>query len=444
MEQPVTGDPVFVLCGGRSGSTLLRFVLDAHPDLACPPETNVPSLCGQLATVWSLIEGAPLSQNRGDEPPEIPDAAIAGVRDTMDRMVGSYLERRGKKRYCDKSLGTARFAYLMQRIWPNAKFICLFRHPMDVIASGVEACPWGLNGYGFDPYVAETPGNTVFALARFWLDNAATIKAAEEQYADRCHRVRYEDMVSDPETTANALYDFLGVERVPGIAQLIFSTERERHGPADYKIWHTSKISPDSVGRGWSVPAGLIPVPARENMNRLAEALGYRQIDDAWGTAEPPADVRVDVPDVPGSGAPTDAQDGTAGLLAERLRAGLAHLDDTFTRKWGERASEPFVVVATAARGAGTRLLVDPAAGALTPCDDEAESAWDLVGTAETWQRVIRGEANLSVVLRRNDLRYLDTTEGDGVVADTRIGMLSDLLGLATWDRPAPGAEVPA
>ena len=65
-------DPVFVLCNGRSGSTLLRFLLDGHPELACPPETNLPVLCVQLATVWSLIEGAPLSANRGDEPPEIP------------------------------------------------------------------------------------------------------------------------------------------------------------------------------------------------------------------------------------------------------------------------------------------------------------------------------------------------------------------------------------
>ena len=100
-------DPVLVLCNGRSGSTLLRFLLDGHPDLACPPETNVPALCAQLATVWSLIEGAPLSATRGDEPPVIPDAAIRGVRDTMDRMMESYLARRGKKRYCDKSLGTA-------------------------------------------------------------------------------------------------------------------------------------------------------------------------------------------------------------------------------------------------------------------------------------------------------------------------------------------------
>ncbi len=51
-------DPVFVLCAGRSGSTLLRFLLDAHPDLACPPETRLPWLARQLATAWAVIEDA--------------------------------------------------------------------------------------------------------------------------------------------------------------------------------------------------------------------------------------------------------------------------------------------------------------------------------------------------------------------------------------------------
>ena len=51
-------DPVFVLCAGRSGSTLLRFLLDAHPDLACPPETRLPWLARQLATAWTVIEDA--------------------------------------------------------------------------------------------------------------------------------------------------------------------------------------------------------------------------------------------------------------------------------------------------------------------------------------------------------------------------------------------------
>ena len=104
------------------------------------------------------------------------------MRRTLDEMTGSYLARHGKKRYCDKSLGTARMAELLVRVYPGAKFLCLYRHPMDVIASGLEACPYGLQGYGFDPYIAATPGNAVWALARFWADNVSAIRAAEQQY----------------------------------------------------------------------------------------------------------------------------------------------------------------------------------------------------------------------------------------------------------------------
>jgi hypothetical protein len=50
-------DPVFVLCMGRSGSTLLRLILDTHPDLACPPETNIPALCSTLTGASSGPRG---------------------------------------------------------------------------------------------------------------------------------------------------------------------------------------------------------------------------------------------------------------------------------------------------------------------------------------------------------------------------------------------------
>jgi hypothetical protein len=138
--------------------------------------------------IWekACLFGIYVDMKRGDEPPAIPEAAIAGVRETMDRMVGSYLARRGKKRYCDKSLGTAGYAELLLRVYPQARFICLYRHPMDVIASGVEACPWGLNGYGFEPYIAAIPGNALMALANFWADNVQTTLVVEERFADKC------------------------------------------------------------------------------------------------------------------------------------------------------------------------------------------------------------------------------------------------------------------
>ena len=440
----MSADPVFVLCNGRSGSTLLRFLLDAHPDLACPPETNLPALCAQLATVWSLIEGAPLSANRGDEPPEVPEAAIAGVRETMDRMVGSYLARRGKKRYCDKSLGTARFAPLLTRVYPEARFVCVYRHPMDVIASGAEACPWGLNGYGFDPYIAATPGNAVMALASFWTDNTQVTLAAEEQFADKCFRLRYEDLVADPEAAAAGVFEFLGVAAAPGVSQRCFSAERERFGPADHKIWYTSEVSAGSVGRGWSVPAGLIAPQLLTVMNELAGKLGYLAVDEAWGTSEPPADLRVAVPAAPretGGGAVDGAAVNGAPRtrrLGEQLRAGLAAARDRQSaRRWGAHGSETFVVVAVtqdAARRA-EYWRVDLGSATVTPTTRHAqeESDWDIIGSAAAWDQVLDRAVNLSVALRSCDLRYCDNNETTPLAADTRMAVIGELLGLTAW-----------
>jgi hypothetical protein len=466
VERPV--EPAFVLCAGRSGSTLLRFLLDAHPDLACPPETNVPAMCGQLATVWSLIEGAPLSANRGDEPPDIPAAAIAGVRETMNRMIGSYLTRRQKKRYCDKSLGTARFAYLMTRVWPDTKFICLYRHPMDVIASGMEACPWGLNGYGFEPYIAETPGNAVFALARFWADNASAILAAEEQFSERCHRVRYEDMVTDPQAVADSIFAFLGVDSVPGIAEACFAAERERFGPADYKIWHTSHINAGSVGRGWAVPSGLISPQACASINQLCGALSYVPVDGNWGTAGAPGDLRLsaapagrELERVENAAASESA--GTDGdfsaIIGQKLKAGLSRLTEQFAQRWAPCSAEVFELVCIPHNFAGpdfrwrvdlssrqvTLLGADTAAtGALRPGKgkktEAVESDWDIIGSQDLWQQVLSGQVNMSVALRCHQLRYCEEGERGPIIADTRMGLLADLLGIASWGQALRGS----
>jgi protein-tyrosine sulfotransferase len=463
-------DPVFVLCNGRSGSTLLRFLLDAHPELACPPETNLPVLCVQLATVWSLIEGAPLSANRGDEPPEIPEAAIAGVRHTMDRMLGSYLGRRGKKRYCDKSLGTAGYADLLLRVYPDARFICVYRHPMDVIASGLEACPWGLNGYGFDPYIAATPGNAVMALASFWADNARATLAAEERLADRCFRLRYEDLVTDPEDVAANLFAFLGVAQAPGISEVCFSAERERWGPADYKIWYTSKVSSDSIGRGWSVPTGMIAPQLLGAINELAGKLGYRAVDDEWGTTEPPTDLRVPITASPGADEETADPDGQAvpagedapgtegeassasevavgtvsagpyrsQRLGDRLGAGLATaLGDSAGKRYEQHGTESFVAVALTKDSArpAEYWLVDLGAATVTPAAQQAQenSDWDMIGTLDTWEQVLDDRVNLSVALRSCRLRYCDNGESSALAADSRIWIMAQLLGLASW-----------
>jgi hypothetical protein len=451
----MTAEPVFVLCMGRSGSTLLRFLLDAHPGLACPPETNLPAMCGQVAVVWSLIEGAPLSETRGDTPPVVPPGAIAGVRETVDRMTGAYLARRGKRRFADKSLGSARFADLLMQVYPEARFLCLYRYPMDMIASGLDASPWGLAGYGFDQYISESPGNAVLALARYWLDHAGMIAAVEARYPGRCHRVRYEDMVSAPEEVAQDIYAFLGEAPAPGVSQRCFSDEREHHGPGDHKIWATSRVSSESVGKGESIPADLIPPPVLAGINDLAGRLGYFPVDETWGTAGRPADPRV-----PGSSRylPAEADPGPAGpagpavamtpdgqLLADRLTDCLGRIDDRFAARWGSYAADRFLLVsrvpAGVAAGSEACLLIDLAARSVTWYDEDGEDEedqdpqWNVLGSPEAWRGVLSGERNLYAALRHSEVRYCDPGDCGPFAVKARTAMLADLLGLNSWQR---------
>jgi hypothetical protein len=444
--------PVFVLCAGRSGSTLLRFLLDAHPDLACPPETRLPWLARQLATAWAVIENAPPSADGNPADGAVSAPVAAGLRRSLDPMMTSYLERRGKKRYCDKSLGAAQHAGLLLQIWPEARFICLYRHPMDVIASGIEASPWGLASYGFEPYIGVPPDNNVAALARYWLDYTTSIVKAEERFTDRCLPVRYEDLVTDPDGQIERILGFIGAAPVPGIVERCFGPEHQRFGPGDYKIWNTSRVSPDSVGRGWAMPAGKIPEPLLARVNELADVLGYIQVGEQWGTGARPADLRVRKNDPPpgtdsarAAGRTDEPRPASVTLpdwamgVDGRVRAGLSRVGEEFARAHGARAEESVLLFVSAPVWADDDAWwrLDLAAGTVTEGlgDRKADTDWSLTGSAQAWDRLLAGESNLGVAFRRGDLRYADKGDaGAGSIgADARVATLTDLLGISRW-----------
>jgi hypothetical protein len=443
-------DPVFVLCMGRSGSTLLRLLLDTHPDLGCPPETKFPEAIARMARMWSAMEGLARSARKGSGTGELAGATAQGIRLAADLVVGPYLARRGKRRYCDKNLGTARHADLLVEVFPDAKFVCLYRHPMDVIASGIEACPWGLSNYGFEPYAAGAPGNAVLAVARYWADHAAAMLGVEDKYPDRCHRVRYEDMVTDPDTIAGGVFDFLQLPPMSGIAALAFSGERERFGAGDFKIWNTSEVTGDSVGRGWGVPASPM-AQVLPTVNELAGKLGYRLIDGTWGAAARPGDMRVAVDgqtlaSPAGQPVPGPVPPGTL-LVSRQLQTGLRRLDNEFTSDWAVCSHESFVIVALSpgATADDTWWLVDlPNRQVMTGTGRYDEKAsWTVIAPAATWEEILRDGLNLGTAFRRHGMRYQDNGGGapGSVMAEHRVAMMSDLLGINSW-RPGKGTAL--
>jgi hypothetical protein len=56
-----------------------------------------------------------------------------------------------------------------------------------------------------------------------------------------------------------------------------------------------------------------------------------------------------------------------------------------------------------------------------------------MIGSVDAWQRILDREVNLSVALRSCALRYCDNGEATPLAADTRVGIIGQLLGLAKW-----------
>lgn len=406
-------DPVFVLCADGSGAHLLRSVLDAHPHLGCPPDGGLPELCSHLADVWSTATGvAPAGR------PEVPEDAITGVRRSVDPAIGAYLERTGTTRYCDTGTGNAPHAGLLLRLYPRARFLCLYRHPMDAIAATVGTAPWDLTGRGLESYLAATPGNLVHPVARYWSDRTAEILAVEDRHPEHCHRIRYEDLVADPESTVGAMFAFLGVPTVPVAPARWVPVDRGRGG-----------ATADPAGRGWSVPARLLRGPARTAVNELAVRLGYVQVDDGWGVRDRPADVRTDaaVAPVPPPG---------VRLVTERLRAGVTNADRRFAHRWRPFSAESFLVRATVPEDEGTWWRVDPIAGdGIGRAAGPDGTNWTIAAPADTWYQVIRGGITFGVAFGRCGMRYRDAhdTDAGSITAYSRIAMLADLLQVERW-----------
>lgn len=459
--------PVFILSVARSGSTLLRFILDSHPDLACPPETNVGQVCFGLARLWDLLEPSPESAKDGWRPHLVPDHipgdATRAIRGAVDAIYGRYLARHGKRRWCDKSLDSAQLAGLLAHVYPGAQFICLYRHAMDVVVSAIEAAPWGLSGYGFDSYVAGAPGNTVLAAASCWLDQTTAIIDFQDKHPDRCHGIRYEDLVTAPEQVAGELLTFLGLTPVPGITQTCLQQDHDIRGPADHKIWFTSQISTASLGQGARVPVGMLPPEFLKNLNQTLDRLDYRQVDERWRAetlADPRAGTTQDA--APGQAcdtAPGQAPDTTPGqarattpsgpadpalaAAAAAIAARLGSVPDSRLRdlahRWPDAAGWNLMIAVLPPDGTGPGHCWTVARKDSTLTIRPGQSRGDATATVQappaTWQALLDGQANLATEQRAGRLRLLDGTTGpqpgEAIPLWAPMHLIARLLGLA-------------
>ena len=209
-------DPIFIVGAPRSGTTLLRAMLSRHPRVGLSDETyylyTVYQRCrafGDLANPANrkaLIEsytGTQRVQQLGIDLSRLRDRLMAegtSYPAFFATLLQCYAEAQGKTRAGEKTPAHARYVNTLLEWYPNARVIHLVRDARDVCAS-LSNMPWGRKA--------------AMANAKLWAD--LTLAAERGQGNPRFCRVRYEDLVADPERTLRNLCEFVGEQYEPAM-----------------------------------------------------------------------------------------------------------------------------------------------------------------------------------------------------------------------------------
>jgi surfactin family lipopeptide synthetase C len=418
IESTIAGEPAgtpfpgfFVLSLPRTGSTLLRLLLDSHPQIYCPDELNLGRLVHALAsTEEGLTDSpAPSAPTMADLNPASA-AAIATRRIVADMLAGAAAAK-GKTRWCDKSPANLVHIPVIDRVFPNARYLLLHRHALDFAMSCLRFSTYGFFLTVVEEYVRKDHWNFVRALLQAWNDKTAELLEFEREHPGRCIRLRYEDLVSDPTATAERICDFLEVERVPDLATRVFSSphqQRAYHG--DPKAYYSSGIADSSVGSGAELNLGalrLVPAGQIERMNELLTELSYPVPEiSASGIDLHMGRRQASSPEVP----PSQAPEELFTLLGQRLLARPVP---------PSIAGSAFAFVLTGeAGGAWTVDLSQTPARVLNGRDS---APCELTLAASDFSDIVTGQLNPALAVQQGKLRLTGAADP---------GMLRDLLTL--------------
>jgi len=243
-------DGIIVIGPPRSGTTLLRRLIDAHPNIACPSETNLLTACARFLHRESFAEGLEIGVLSGLGYVGFPEGEVLErLRAFALSFPREYAARAGKARWADKSAFDAFHLDTIEALLGgHAYFVCVERHGLDVVCSLAEFCErsGGYVGELFD-YIRRTP-SPLEAFAHAWVDLTRRIAGFAERHRDSALLVKYEELATDPEAVLRRVFEFVEEPWHPGLVDTALAS-REQIGLGDWKTYARPTIDATSVGR---------------------------------------------------------------------------------------------------------------------------------------------------------------------------------------------------
>ena len=226
MPGPLIQRPIFVVGAGRSGTTLMRSLLSAHPHIAIAPETQFMQQAdrgGGLAlgapmdaeAFWARYTASVRFKDLGVEAARcrelISEQGLPTYQHIFSALLAAYRERVGKERVGEKSPRHVRYLEELLMWYPEARVVVMQRDPRAVVASQLRT-PWSQSQVAplslrQGVFVNKRVQELAFYAAN-WRDVYGRI-VPRWQADNRVLVVAYEALVQDAEGELRRICDFL-------------------------------------------------------------------------------------------------------------------------------------------------------------------------------------------------------------------------------------------
>jgi hypothetical protein len=268
------GPPVIVLGVRRSGTTLLRVMLDRNPALAVPDESYfVPQLARRHRSPVDVdaflddLRRLPTLVEWELSPDTVAIRLRAGMTagEAIGAVFAAYAAERGKQRWGDKTPLYMQHLRLLERLFPDARFVHLIRDGRDAALSFLSV-PTGIMTEGWG-HPRDAQG-----FACQWATEVRSARALGGRVGhERYLELRYEELVSDPPAELRRVCKFAGLEYDDGMLGYVGRTDSARKE-------HQQRLNePPRVGaRDWRSEMATADVATFEAVaGDLLSDLGY-------------------------------------------------------------------------------------------------------------------------------------------------------------------------
>lgn len=271
-------DGAIILGPPRSGTTLLRRLIDAHPNICCPPEPYLLSSCGKFLREEKVARGVPVGPVSGLSYSGIKEEYILDkLRGLVDDIHTDLCIKNGKKKWVNKDGFSFFYIDEIERLIGDfCKYICIIRHGFDVAIS-LEEMFQKLGAFpgDFHNYIIRYPV-VLEACAHLWVDVVRRLKQFGEAHEQNSITIRYEDLIVKPEEVMLYVCKFLGETYKSEYIQDALAN-RANVGLGDWKTYAKTTIDRSNKNKWRSLPSYVISDIARIVNPALVE-VGYDPI----------------------------------------------------------------------------------------------------------------------------------------------------------------------